>query len=63
MSEWISVEERMPSRDSNVLIYLRTNNESWVHVSWFSGDYWVDEDGLPLVYYISHWMPLPEPPK
>ena len=63
MSEWISVESRLPEDNMKVLIYLRTNHTSWVDTSYFSESYWMDEDEESIDYYISHWMPLPEPPK
>jgi hypothetical protein len=57
--EWISVEDRLPTwKDGKVLIYTthgisiaqRTTSERW------QGDF-----AKPK--WITHWMPLPEPPK
>lgn len=57
--EWISVEDRLPTwKDGKVLIYTthgisiaqRTTSERW------QGD-------LAKPKWITHWMPLPEPPK
>jgi len=65
MSEWISVEDRLPKRASwsgdRVLVYTE---EGYIHTGLYEGqahDEWMDEfndSGL-----ITHWMPLPEPPK
>lgn len=57
--EWISVADRLPTwEDGKVLIYTthgisiaqRTTSERW------QGD-------LAKPKWITHWMPLPEPPK
>lgn len=57
--EWISVEDKLPTwKDGKVLIYTthgisiaqRTTSERW------QGD-------LAQPKWITHWMPLPEPPK
>lgn len=59
--KWIPVEERLPERDTEVLVYAYNHN-IWV---WeYHGNAWEAEDG----YYheldvVTHWMPLPEPPK
>lgn len=66
---WISVEERLPEDCRHVLVFMRRN-----FVAGWSTDYWhIDTDWLddgnwskhPAggYYNITHWMPLPEPPK
>jgi len=64
MSEWISVKNRLPEKDTKVLIYYH----SYMDVM----EYWHDtEEGKPKFYgppnppidYVSYWMPLPQPPK
>ena len=63
--KWISVEERLPNIDAEVLIYA---DEGLYDVAQYSGgerfwtlernpDCWVTASG------VTHWMPLPEPPK
>ncbi len=55
MSEWISVEDRLPDRDQKILCH-----EPLV----INGLY--DWDGASLIDHgpdVTHWMPLPEPPK
>lgn len=73
--EWISVNDRFPEKDVQVLIYERFSNEpGLMAVSYWDGTY--DEyngfktykfpdgqDEQPGFYYPTHWMPLPEPPK
>jgi len=76
--KWISVEDRMPSNDTEVLTiknnsisdycYPHTNEEAQL-IAFFSGEVWWDsafpeevkEDNM--VEYVTHWMPLPEPPE
>ena len=66
MSEWISVKDRLPERGVEVLV---TDGIHYM-VTWCEntndGVKWVDN------YYtyvnvrfkeVTHWMPLPEPPK
>lgn len=62
MSEWISVEERLPSNETRVLIMHGdvVATGVWSGLSWsaFSID-------RPINIYreVTHWMPLPEPPQ
>jgi len=65
--EWISVEDRLPDDDVNVLCYELEGYEIRGHYT-ETMDYGNGEL-VPLFMsdgrYISitHWMPLPEPPK
>ena len=53
VQEWISVTERLPDVGKFVLIYNEINGVCL--------DY---HDGVTFGYYdVTHWMPLPEPPK
>jgi hypothetical protein len=64
VSEWISVKDRLP--DENVWVIVAANGvtqygtafldcEGW---NWFGG-----ESDIAPTYEMSHWQPLPEPPK
>lgn len=55
--EWIPVTERLPEPGVDVLAAYRDR-----HINMgTAGDDWLEED---IEYcYITHWMPLPEPPK
>ena len=61
MTEWISVEDRLPVDTETVLITHRGG----VSFGWFNGVYW--ERGAATkhkpIKTVTHWMPLPEPPK
>ena len=67
--KWINVEERLPSRYETVLLNIQTCKDSYVTI----GDYEPNElrfrdfaDRNNQVYcgdIVTHWMPLPAPPK
>lgn len=58
MSDWISVDDRLPSEDFEVLSFDQEGNYFLCaqHNSFFS-----DEFHVPII--VTHWMPLPEPPR
>ena len=63
MTEWISIKDRMPGPWQYVLVAIRVNGESRFEVGHLSdkGNWIV---GLCMITgYVTHWMPLPEPPK
>lgn len=69
MTEWISVKDRLPEDETKVLvcckavgtykpinnIHMQTNHISSYNKRW--------DVSIPFGYEITHWMPLPEPPK
>lgn len=70
--EWISVKERLPENSDNVLCWLgdvilmgtyhpdkANTKESW---AFFFSDNGRQFDGY-WQKFLTHWMPLPEPPK
>lgn len=75
MGEWISVKDRLPelelaeakANDIDILRCLafiknrRAQNGAYVGQAWFDGEYFIDSDCIILD--VTHWMPLPEPPK
>lgn len=62
--EWISVNDRLPETGERVLTL-----DKWGHIRdrelfrFKSGFICFRPDGLVPVKDITHWMPLPEPPK
>ena len=70
--KWISVEERLPEDDVDVLVYAVGNNEiSCVAMTSYTHHmhgYNIEGWRSPWQYFfyerkITHWMPLPEPPE
>ena len=61
-SDWIPCSERMPRGGIFVLV---VGSDGIVFMASVEGDHWGSYDGyLPYEYEeITHWMPLPEPPK
>lgn len=63
MIEWISVKDRLPESCETVLIY--SANERFVSTGyyWSAEKRWNQIGNRFLLFTITHWMPLPEPPK
>ena len=53
VQEWISVAKRLPDIGVEVLVY---SENFGMHVDYYDGD----EFGY---FHVTHWMPLPQPPK
>ena len=66
IQRWIPVTERFPDAEygesENVLTY---NEFGMEHILYFDGGCWCYPDGevYDKLFHITHWMPLPEPPK
>lgn len=59
--KWIPVSERLPEQYETVIGWDGLFMGEVEH-----GDYgfvWLDDDGCNSLANITHWMPLPEPPK
>lgn len=61
--KWISVEERLPPTGKAVLVYVNNAKGVWpcVTIDAWDGS-WVKNADSEW-HIVSHWMPLPEPPK
>ena len=57
MSEWISVEERLPDKSGTYLVVKR--GERFSTTLYWGG---IAEDIVFWLDYITHWQPLPSPP-
>lgn len=63
--KWVSVKERLPDNEQWVLCFMeneefgkfRVFQWSYIDWQWNDGNEWYDEED------VTHWMPLPEPPK
>lgn len=62
--EWISVNERLPE-DGPVLVYVSENCPS-IYIDYYGkmeGGYHGFGHEFLMETKVTHWMPLPEPPK
>ena len=71
MSDWISVKDRLPQKDDYryiwavsrhfiaVLVYSDREISLGMYLS--VSNKWVDNNG-DVIDFVTHWMPLPEPP-
>ena len=61
--EWISVDDRLPNRQVNVLV---ASKHDFVCIASLTNNHknnkFYDGDGF-AINSITHWMPLPKPPK
>ena len=62
--EWVSVKDRLPEDDSDVLAYSRIGEEFRIYPACYSNGVWFDcVFNAPATDTTTHWMPLPNPPK
>ena len=64
VQEWISVNDRLPEDDSDVLAYSRNGEEGRIYPANYAKGVWFDcIFKTPATDTTTHWMPLPLPPK
>lgn len=68
VQEWISVKDRLPEDSNDGFADAVLVTDGFVqHMAYFVGGEWrFAESGEikePMWYRITHWMPLPQPPK
>ena len=72
MSDWISVDDFLPEPEKDVLCYCVRGISYGMTVAGRFYKSLSDEDGITWMsfetedvtkYEVTHWMPLPEPPK
>ena len=62
--EWISVDERLPEEGTRVIGYDYESNVRCYFI--YSERWWLTEDdgwNTAKGWGVTHWMPIPEPPK
>lgn len=65
MNEWISVKDKLPENFETVLALCK-DGDMFVgrHTSWQQWQIWTAKKSTKIVQRtVTHWMPLPEPPK
>ena len=65
VQEWISVKDRLPEEKGRYLTAnKRFGDQIVVFDLWFGGGFWyVDEEDNVFDFEVTHWMPMPVPPK
>ena len=62
VNRWIPCSERMPDKNESVLCFCRAEI---TEVLYWNGSSWHSTDANKgyLSGFVTHWMPLPEPPR
>ena len=62
MSDWISVKDRLPGYGKSYLVITPCSN---IHIAYMLSynNGWHSSRGVDVVLPVTHWMPLPAPPK
>ena len=64
VQKWISVDDRLPDEKVNCIVHYKhayCNNDGY----WAIGMCFYDGEKfrIDLAYKVTHWMPIPQPPK
>lgn len=64
VQEWISVKDRLPEEKVNCIVHYKhaycDNDDYWaIGICFYDGE----KFRIDLSYKVTHWMPLPQPPK
>lgn len=62
-ASWISVKDRMPEDDATYLVYGRNGYGIVFAVYYGDGEWLTCDDLTNITRFVTHWMPMPEPPK
>jgi hypothetical protein len=60
--QWISVKDRLPEAGSGLLIVYQSSLKE-LGTSYYDDDMWCSSLWPIVSKHITHWMPLPQPPK
>lgn len=61
--EWIPVTERLPDHYTDVIVFSRQGDSTAVGLAYRMRNRWYCPYDVYVGEYVTHWMPLPEPPK
>ena len=64
VQEWVSVDDRFPEEKANCIVHYKhaycDNDDYWaIGICFYDGE----KFQLYLAYKVTHWMPIPQPPK
>ena len=64
VQEWISVDDELPKEKVNCIVYYKhaycDNDDYWaIGICFYNGE----KFQMDWSYKVTHWMPLPKPPK
>ena len=64
VQEWISVDDRLPEEKVNCIVHYKhaycDNDDYWaIGICFYNGE----KFQMDWSYKVTHWMPLPKPPK
>ena len=64
VQEWISVDDRLPEEKVNCIVHYKhaycDNDDYWaIGICFYDGE----KFKFDPAYKVTHWMPIPEPPK
>jgi uncharacterized protein DUF551 len=70
MNEWISVREKLPKAEENVLIYFEDHVGNGISIGFCNQNRFIDAyhwTEIPFekdccILGVTYWMPLPKPP-
>lgn len=69
-NRWIPVGERLPEKPYGCLVIVEQDDYwgeprevMYPHFAGYDGEQWNDGDGEKIPLEVTHWMPLPAPPK
>lgn len=64
---WISVEDKLPNNQANVIVAVFWNGSWYTKIGWHSDNnniWYIDTpQGESETRGVTHWKPIPEPPK
>ena len=60
VDRWISVDDALPVYGGLVLV---ADKNSTIRLGMYTDLGWTSQFGNPMITRITHWQPLPEPPK
>lgn len=63
--EWISVKDRLPNEMDDCLVWYKSKfTYDHIRTACYLGNNFFSTSGIShLDFTVTHWMPLPEPPK